>query len=248
MFEVGIAALQIFRSLAEGLGRRKSVAQLEFCDPVKQNLPKRVRKTEPSATACSLNVIRPNVSYAEHGHPVDSSHRCIPCCSNVKELQLRHRRHGTVAARREQLVGHHGPGPLNQDPHIRGPPNIGSRIQRPVGVRSHIVVVRRQPVRGLFAAWPLGSASYWCRIRGWLLGLPASQLSKHRPSKSWWPHLDTVLACFIVSEQMLHCATASTADIICWKTARSSSMNSCLPLGALHLRGVLMLPFLAACT
>ena len=32
-----------------------------------------------------------------------------------------------------------------------------------------------------------------------------------------WPHPDNVLACFMVmvSEQMLHCATASTADIIC---------------------------------
>ena len=30
-----------------------------------------------------------------------------------------------------------------------------------------------------------------------------------------WPHPDTVLACFMVSEHMLHCANASTADIIC---------------------------------
>jgi hypothetical protein len=30
-----------------------------------------------------------------------------------------------------------------------------------------------------------------------------------------WPHPDTVLACFMVSQQMLHCAAASTADITC---------------------------------
>ena len=37
LFEVNITSLRIFRSSAEGVARRKSIAQLDLCDPVKRN-------------------------------------------------------------------------------------------------------------------------------------------------------------------------------------------------------------------
>ena len=36
LFQVNITALRIFRSSAEGIGRRKSIVQLDLCDPVKR--------------------------------------------------------------------------------------------------------------------------------------------------------------------------------------------------------------------
>ena len=37
LFEVNITALRIFRSSAEGIGRRKSIEQIDLCDPVKRD-------------------------------------------------------------------------------------------------------------------------------------------------------------------------------------------------------------------